>query len=201
MILSIVLITSLVSVYAFTNPLLAEQLSLKPMLVYHKFHVHRILTHSLVHADWVHLIVNMYVLYVFGEVCLNNLALYFGAKANLYFLELYLFSLIASSLLSVFKHRDNPYYTAIGASGAVMAVVFSTIFFYPWNKLWFFGVIPVPGILFGIIYLIYSVYMGKKNTDNIGHDAHFTGAIFGFLFPLIVDFRLLTIFLEKLLNK
>ncbi|HNW50991.1 MAG TPA: rhomboid family intramembrane serine protease [Prolixibacteraceae bacterium] len=201
MILSIVLITSLVSVYAFTNPLLAEQLSLKPMLVYHKFHVHRILTHSLVHADWVHLIVNMYVLYVFGEVCLNNLALYFGAKANLYFLELYLFSLIASSLLSVFKHRDNPYYTAIGASGAVMAVVFSTIFFYPWNKLWFFGVIPVPGILFGIIYLIYSVYMGKKNTDNIGHDAHFTGALFGFIFPILIEPQLVSQFIDKLLSR
>jgi len=201
MILSIVLITSLVSVYAFTNPLLAEQLSLKPMLVYHKFHVHRILTHSLVHADWVHLIVNMYVLYVFGEVCLNNLALYFGAKANLYFLELYLFSLIASSLLSVFKHRDNPYYTAIGASGAVMAVVFSTIFFDPWNKLWFFGVIPVPGILFGIIYLIYSVYMGKKNTDNIGHDAHFTGALFGFIFPILIEPQLVSQFIDKLLSR
>ena len=201
MILSIVLITSLVSVYAFSNPLLAEQLSLKPMLVYHKFHVHRILTHSLVHADWVHLIVNMYVLYVFGEVCLNNLALYFGAKANLYFLELYLFSLIASSLLSVFKHRDNPYYTAIGASGAVMAVVFSTIFFYPWNKLWFFGVIPVPGILFGIIYLIYSVYMGKKNTDNIGHDAHFTGALFGFIFPILIEPQLVSQFIDKLLSR
>jgi len=82
-----------------------------------------------------------------------------------------------------------------------MAVVFTTIFFDPWNKLWFFGIVPIPGILFGILYLIYSLYMGRKNIDNIGHDAHFTGAIFGFLFPLIVDFRLLTIFLEKLLNK
>jgi membrane associated rhomboid family serine protease len=199
MILFIVLITSLVSVYAFYNQGLIDQLSLKPNLVYHKFHVHRILTHSLVHADWTHLIVNMYVLYMFGQVCVNYFALYFGAKANLYFLQLYIFSLGASSIYSIFKHKNNPYYSAVGASGAVMAVVFTTIFFDPWNKLWFFGIIPIPGIIFGILYLAYSVYMGKKNTDNIGHDAHFTGAIFGFIYPMLIDFQLLSNFLDKLL--
>ena len=201
MILIIVIITSVVSVYAFYNRNLIDQLSLKPNLVYHRFQVHRILTHSLIHADWVHLIVNMYVLYVFGEVCLNYFALYFGGKANLYFLQLYFFSLIASSLFSIFKHKNDPYYSAIGASGAVMAVVFTSIFFDPWNKLWFFGVVPVPGIVFGILYLIYSVYMGKKNSDNIGHDAHFTGAIFGFIYPLLIDFHLLSQFLDKLLSR
>jgi membrane associated rhomboid family serine protease len=201
MILIIVIITSVVSIYAFYNKELVDQLSLKPNLVYHRFQVHRILTHSLIHADWVHLIVNMYVLYVFGEVCLNNFALYFGGKANLYFFQLYFFSLIASSLFSIFKHKNNPYYSAIGASGAVMAVVFTSIFFDPWNKLWFFGIVPVPGIVFGILYLIYSIYMGKKNSDNIGHDAHFTGAIFGFLYPLLIDFHLLSQFLDKLLSR
>jgi membrane associated rhomboid family serine protease len=201
MILIIVIITSLISVYAFYNRNLIDRLSLKPNLVYHRFHVHRILTHSLVHADWMHLIVNMFVLYIFGKVCLDYFALYFGDKANLYFLQLYFFSLIVSSLYSIFKHRNNPYYTAIGASGAVMAVVFTTIFFDPWNKLWFFGIIPIPGILFGILYLVYSIYMGKKNTDNIGHDAHFTGAIFGFIYPIIINFQLVSHFLDKLLMR
>jgi membrane associated rhomboid family serine protease len=199
MLLSIVLITSLVSIYAFSNTKIVSQLSLKPNLVYHQLHIHRILTHSLVHADWMHLIINMYVLYIFGEVCLNYFALFFGAKANFYFLLLYLSSLIASSLFSIFKHRNDPYYTAIGASGAVMAVVFTTIFFDPWNKLWFLGILPVPNIVFGIIYLLYSLYMGKKNTDNIGHDAHFTGALFGFIFPIIIDPQLIGHFIDKLL--
>jgi membrane associated rhomboid family serine protease len=201
MILIIVLITSLVSVYAFYNPSLIDQLSLKTNLVYHKFQVHRILTHSLIHADWMHLIVNMYVLYIFGQICLNYFALYFGVKANLYFLQLYFFSLIVSSLYSIFKHKNNPYYSAVGASGAVMAVVFTTIFFDPWNKLWFFGIVPIPGIVFGIAYLAYSVYMGKKNSDNIGHDAHFTGAIFGFIYPIVIDFQLFSNFLDKLLSR
>jgi membrane associated rhomboid family serine protease len=201
MVLIIVVITSLISIYAFSNAGITERLSLKPTLVYHKHQYYRILSHSLIHADWTHLIVNMYVLFIFGDVCNQYFEYYFGAKHTVLFLALYIASLIFSSLFSIFKHRNNQGYSAIGASGAVMAIVFTSIFFDPWNKLWFFGIIPIPGILFGIIYLIYSLYMGKKNIDNIGHDAHFTGAVFGFLFPLIVDFRLLNMFIEKLLMR
>jgi membrane associated rhomboid family serine protease len=200
MILIILLLTSFVSIYAFSNQKIVDLLSLKTTLVYHRFQVHRIFTHSLVHADWMHLIINMYVLYIFGEVCMNYFALYFGGKANFILLQLYFFSLIFSSLYSIFKHKNNPYYTAVGASGAVMAVVFTTIFFDPWNKLWFFGIVPLPRILFGILYLAYSIYMSRKNTDNIGHDAHFTGAIFGFIFPVLIDYRLYEHFLDKLLS-
>lgn len=198
MILLIVVVTSLISIFAFSNHRAVEELSLKPVLVYHRFHIHRIFTHSFIHADWVHLIVNMYVLFIFGEVCMNNFALYFGDKAGLYFLELYFFSLAFSSVYSIIKYKNNPNYSAVGASGAVMAVVFTTIFFDPWNKLWFFGVVPVPGIVFGLLYLGYSVYMGKKNTDNIGHDAHFFGALFGLIFPVIVEPQLLNLFADKL---
>jgi membrane associated rhomboid family serine protease len=201
MVLIIVVITSLISIYAFSNAGITERLSLKPTLVYHKHQYYRILSHSLIHADWTHLIVNMYVLFIFGDVCNQYFEYYFGAKHTVLFMALYIASLIFSSLFSIFKHRNNQGYSAIGASGAVMAIVFTSIFFDPWNKLWFFGIIPIPGILFGIIYLIYSLYMGKKNIDNIGHDAHFTGAVFGFIFPLIVDFRLLNMFIEKLLMR
>lgn len=197
----IVLLTIGVSVYAFYNRGFASRLSLKPNLVYHRFQVHRVLTHSLVHADWAHLLVNMYVLYVFGQVCESYFASNFGDKADLYFLQLYMFSLIVSSLYSIFKYKNNVYYTALGASGAVTAVVFTTIFFDPWNKLWFFGIIPIPGIVFGVLYLGYTYYMSKKNVDNIGHDAHFTGALFGFIYPLFIDVSLIHQFIEKLLMK
>jgi membrane associated rhomboid family serine protease len=198
MILLIVVITSLISVFAFSNHRVVDELSLKPVLVYHRFHIHRIFTHSFIHADWAHLIVNMYVLYIFGEVCMNNFSLYFGDKAGFYFLELYFFSLAFSSVYSIIKYKNNPNYSAVGASGAVMAVVFTTIFFDPWNKLWFFGVVPVPGIVFGLLYLGYSMYMGNRNKDNIGHDAHFFGALFGLIFPVIVEPQLLNLFADKL---
>ena len=199
--LIIVLLTIAVSVYAFYNRGVIDSLSLKPHLIFRKHHYHRILSHGLVHADWSHLLINMYVLYIFGGVCETYFAFYFGPQANILFIVLYLLSLIISSIYSIFKHKENIYYSAVGASGAVMAVVFTSIFFDPWNKLWFFGVIPIPGILFGALYLAYSYYMGKKNADNIGHDAHLTGALFGFIYPIIIDFDLLSQFLTKLLGK
>lgn len=199
--LIIVLLTIAVSVYAFYNRGVTDSLSLKPHLIYRKHHYHRILSHGLVHADWSHLLVNMYVLYIFGGVCETYFAFYFGPLANLLFIVLYLLSLIISSIYSIFKQKENIYYSAVGASGAVMAVVFTSIFFDPWNKLWFFGVIPIPGILFGALYLGYSYYMSKRNADNIGHDAHFTGAVFGFIYPILIDFSLLSQFLTKLLDR
>jgi len=196
--LIIVIITIAVSVYAFYNKQVADHLSLKPHLVYHKYHFHRLITHSLVHADWSHLLVNMYVLYVFGRVCEGYFGVVFGTKSSFLFVQLYFLSLIVSSAYSIFKHKNDLYYTAVGASGAVMAVVFTSIFFDPWNKLWFFGIIPIPGILFGILYLGYSFYMGKRSTDNIGHDAHFTGAVFGLIYPIVIEPSLYQHFINQL---
>lgn len=196
--LIIVLITIGISVFAFYNRQWFDRLSLQPYLIYKKHQWHRLLTHAFVHADWPHLLVNMYVLFVFGNVCESYFAYYFGSKAGVYFLLLYFSSLIVSSLYTIYKFKSNKYYNAVGASGAVMAVVFTSIFFDPWNKLWFFGIIPIPGIVFGVLYLGYSYYMGKKNIDNIGHDAHFTGAVFGLVFPIFIDFTLVNVFFDKL---
>lgn len=198
--LIIVLLTIGVSVYAFYNRKFFEKLSLKPNLVYHYKQYYRIFTHALIHADWVHLLVNMYVLYIFGGVCEGYFGVLFGGKARLLFLLLYVVSIIVSSLYTVCKYKNNAYYSAIGASGAVNAVVFATIFFDPWSKLYFFGLVPIPGIVFGALYLGYSYYMGKKNVDNIGHDAHFTGAIFGLLFPILMRPSLIQLFIEKLFH-
>jgi membrane associated rhomboid family serine protease len=196
--LIIVLLTIAVSVYVFYNRQWFDRFSLQTFKIIHTKQWYRVFSHVLVHADWSHLLVNMYVLFVFGKVCEAYFNLYFDGKSTLYFLLLYVSSVIVSSIYSIIKFKNNKYYSAVGASGAVMAVVFTSIFFDPWNKLWFFGVIPIPGIVFGALYLAYSYYMGKKNIDNIGHDAHFTGALFGMVFPILIDFSLLKVFLEKL---
>lgn len=198
--LLIVLLTIAVSVYAFYNRSLVDKLILKPNLVYHRFHIHRVFSHALIHADWMHLLVNMYVLYIFGNVCEGYFSVVFGSKSGLLFVQLYLLSLVVSSIYSIFKYRNNVYYSALGASGAVNAVIFTTIFFDPWNKLWFFGILPIPGIVFGGLYLGYSYYMSKKNLDNVGHDAHFSGAVFGLIYPVLIDPSLAQHFLGKLMN-
>ncbi|MDA3879717.1 MAG: rhomboid family intramembrane serine protease [Prolixibacteraceae bacterium] len=196
--LFIVLITIGVSVYAFYNQHIVAKLSLSPYRVKESKEYYRLLSHGVIHADWAHLLVNMYVLYMFGKVCETYFSIFFSISSSVLFVLFYVAALVISGLFSVYKHRNHPEYSAIGASGAVMAVVFATIFFDPWNKLWFFGVIPIPGIVFGGLYLVYSFYMDKKNTDNIGHDAHLSGAIFGLVFPVILKFSLINHFFGQL---
>jgi len=198
--LIIILITIGVSVYAFSQAKLMDQLSLKPLKIVHQKQWYRLFSHALVHADYVHLLVNMYVLWIFGSVCEQYFQFYFAVNPGLIFVLLYLLSLVFSSLYSIYRHHRDYNYTAVGASGAVMAVVFTSIFFDPWNKLYIFGVLPLPGIVFGILYLVYSVYMGRKASDNIGHDAHFFGALFGFVFPVLLKPQLWIEFIQKILH-
>ena len=127
------------------------------------------------------------VLYSFGRIVEQYYGFYFSLKGILYYLLLYIGGTALSTLPSYGKHKDDYSYTAVGASGAVSAVVFASIVFDPLNKIYIFLIpIGIPAIIFGILYLVYSWYMGKKNIDNIGHDAHFWGAIFGFVFTILL---------------
>jgi len=152
------------------------------------------------HANWAHLLVNMLVLWSFGVALMSYFRLLWGNFAILHFLLLYVLSIGVSSIYTIIKHKDDSNYNAVGASGATSAVVFASLVFDPWHLIYFFGVIPVPGIVFGVLYLFYSYRMGKKGQDNIGHDAHFWGAIFGLLYPLIVKPQLISYFFNQLIN-
>jgi len=103
------------------------------------------------------------------------------------YIGLYLGGMIVASLFDVVKYRNNPNYVSIGASGAVSAVLFSSILFDPWGKILLFAVLPVPGILFGVLYLVYCQYMAKKGGDNINHNAHFYGAVYGLIYPILLN--------------
>lgn len=199
----IVLITVLISYGAFQRYDIFEKLLLSPYRTFHRHQWYRLITHGFVHADWAHLIINMLVLFSFGRSVENIFAQLEGyglvGNGKIMFLVLYLSGLVVASLSSLFKHKDNPEYRSVGASGAVAAVVFTHIFFQPWNKLYFWAVLPIPGIVFGLLYLGYSQYMSRKpGHDNINHDAHFYGAVYGLVFPLLLDFNLINTFLGQL---
>jgi membrane associated rhomboid family serine protease len=191
-------ITALVSYLAFQNSGLMEKLQFNAAKVVHQKEYYRLISHAFVHASWTHLFVNMFVLYFFGRSVESNLEFYFGHKSVVFFLMLYIGGILSSNLYALFKQKNNYYYNAIGASGAVSAVLFTFIFLNPWDKLYFFGLIPIPGIVFAVGYLIYSWYMSKRESDNIAHDAHFLGAIFGFLFPILLKPGLLRQFIDQL---
>lgn len=194
-------ITALISWYAWKDRDLLFKYQFNAYQIVHRKQWYRIFTHAFLHANWSHLIINMIVLYSFGVSVINIFSLHpvFSGAPVLHFVLLYFGAIVFSSLYSLIKHKDDPHYNAIGASGAVSAVVFTSIFFLPWHLIYFFGIIPVPGIVFGIIYMIYSYKMSQKGGDNIGHDAHLWGAIFGFVYPLLIEPSLIINFFNNLL--
>lgn len=140
----------------------------------------RMISSGFLHVDERHLLFNMITLFFFSGIVINRLG-------QVKFAIIYLGSLIAGNLLSYSFNKDNYYYSAVGASGAVTGVIYSAILFDPWMKINFF----IPGFVFGIGYLLYSIYGMKSNNDNIGHDAHFGGAIGGYVLTLIMATGLL----------
>jgi membrane associated rhomboid family serine protease len=197
----IIAVTGIVSYITWQKQELFHKYLFNPYQVIQRKQYYRLITHAFLHGGWLHLIINMLVLYSFGRVVLLffNYHEAFSNMPVVHFLILYFGSIVFSALYSLAKHKNNPHYNSVGASGAVSAVVFTSIFFVPWHPVYFFGVLPIPGIIFGGLYLAYSWYMGKKGQDNIGHDAHFWGAVFGFAYPLMVQPGLIQEFFRKLL--
>ncbi len=198
MTLLIIIITALFSIAAFNKTELMHRYNFNPYQVVHRKQWYRIFSHAFLHANWEHLIINMVVLFSFGNALSRYFNWYFGKNVLFLYLGIYVGGIIISSLFTLFKEKNNFNYNAVGASGAVSAVVFACIFFDPMNKIYFMGFVPIPGILFGVLYLAYSYYMGKKSNDNIGHDAHFWGAVYGFIFPILLKPQLLSNFFDKL---
>ncbi|MFL3662083.1 MAG: rhomboid family intramembrane serine protease [Polaribacter sp.] len=141
----------------------------------------RMLTSGFLHVDFMHLGFNMYALYLFGGIVAGILGI-----PN--FLIIYFISLIAGNLYSLKYHKDEPYYSAVGASGAVSGIVYASILLYPDMSLYLFFIpIPIPGYIFGVGYLLYSIYGMKKQLGNVGHSAHLGGAIGGFAITLVLN--------------
>lgn len=195
----IIAVTVLISVLAFSNGEIFYKFRFNPYMALHSKQYYRFLTYGFLHADWVHLLINMFVLYSFGQLVEDYYKYIFDIKGGFYYILLYVGAIAISVLPSFGKHKDNPGYNAVGASGAVSAVVFASILFEPLAKIYMFFIpIGIPAAVFGIIYLIYSAYMGKRGKDNIGHDAHFWGAIFGILFTIALKPKIVLYFISQI---
>lgn len=141
----------------------------------------RLFTSGFLHVDWMHLLFNMYALYLFGDIVAKIL----GTDD---FVIIYIVSLFAGNLYSLIYHKDEPYYSAVGASGAVSGILYSSILLYPAMELYLFFIpIPIPGYVFALGYILYSIYGMKKQLGNIGHAAHLGGAIGGFAVTLLLN--------------
>lgn len=190
----IFILTILTSIYAFNNANVYGKFMLHPYSVSKGKNLHQLLTSGFIHKDWPHLIFNMLSYYFFAF----NLEKTIG---HWQFGVIYLVSLILSDLPTVQRHKDHFWYNSLGASGAVCAVVFSYILFYPLTKLIIFPLpIPIPAVLYGFIFLAYTTYAGRKANDGINHDAHFYGALAGIILTIILYPQAFSIFLSSLNN-
>lgn len=188
--IAIIAITGLTSFQAFEDRMLKAKLIFLPAKIKESGEWYRFFSSGLIHADWMHLLFNLYVLWSFGQLVEMSFAFYFGEMfGRILYLLMYVLAIGASSIPDYKKHQDYYGYAALGASGAVSAVVFASIFFNPWQG--GIGILFIPGsippMLFGALYLWYSSYMAKRQLDNIGHSAHFWGAIFGFVFTFVIS--------------
>ncbi|HMT34806.1 MAG TPA: rhomboid family intramembrane serine protease [Chitinophagaceae bacterium] len=189
-------ITAITSFSAFSNVDMLNRLIFYPVDIKNKNEWWRFITHGFIHADIQHLIFNMLTLYFFGRQIEITFEYLFGNP--FVYPVFYLSALMFASAPSYGKHKDDNYYRSLGASGAIAAVLFATILFDPWQTLMLNFFIPIPALLFAVGYVVYSTYMSKKGGDNIGHDAHLWGAVYGLVFPIVFKPHLISYFLEQL---
>ncbi|OWY21415.1 rhomboid family intramembrane serine protease [Sphingobacteriales bacterium UPWRP_1] len=198
--LLLVIVTGITSYLAFNDYGIRQKLIFSPYTIKRTGEYYRFLSSGLIHANWLHLIFNMFVLYQFGQIVESYYNDIFGQAGNMLYILLYTGGIIMSEMYSYFRHRNDPSYASLGASGAVSSIVFTFILFNPWADLQFlfFPFVPIKAVVVGVLYLAYSWYAARNIQDNIGHNAHFYGGIFGIVFTLAFEPSLAIYFYEQI---
>ena len=194
--LSIIVLTCLISATAFNNSKILDDLIFWPPAISIRHQYYRFVTCGLIHADIMHLAFNMITLYFFGR---EIEARYMGELGlpHYYYLILYVGALIVANIPTYLKRRDDYNYRSLGASGAVCAVLFAFILLKPWTTIQVL-ILPMPAIIYAFLFLGYSIYMSKKGGDNVNHDAHFWGALFGVVFTIALRPGVVSTFVNEL---
>ena len=192
----IIAVTCVISFLAFRNEKLISDLILWPPAISRGKQYYRLLSYGFIHADGQHLLFNMITLFFFGRLIEQFVMGYVG---TLGFVAFYLSAIVVSILPTYMKNIGNPAYRSLGASGAVSAVLFGFVLLQPWTTIYIFF-IPCPAIVYAVVYIAYSIYMDRQNSDNINHSAHLWGAAYGVLFLLAMEPRLFGVFLQSLMQ-
>lgn len=193
-------LTVIVSLQAFNDTSIYHRFIFNPYLIHERKQWYRFFTHALIHADWNHLLFNMLSLYFFGPSVERTYKLVFGPlQGTLFYMLLYISSIMMASLYSYEKNKANMYYNAVGASGAVCAIIFAWILFYPFGLIYvFFIPIGIYGFIYGILTLFIESYLGRRGGTGIAHDAHFWGAVYGFVLTVVFKWKLFFLFIDQI---
>jgi len=203
--LVIIIATCLISLYALSRPQLIEEFKFNPYMIWHKRQWYRMVTMVFLHADLMHLIFNMLALYSFGAVVEHTFSSkdIYGPLGGVVYVVFYFAAAIAANIFNLIKHRDNYSYSAVGASGAISAVLFAFILFYPTSTgimIFFLPTDNLPVWTIGLGFLVISTILSYVGTTRVDHMAHFWGAMFGLVFPIVLQPWLFTRFLSLIIS-
>jgi membrane associated rhomboid family serine protease len=193
----IIAVTVGVSLLAWNRPELMQRWIFNPFRIRSHREYHRFITSGFIHQDYMHLLFNMLTLYFFGTLIEQVYAYLYGASGPWIYVGLYLVAIVVSSITTYVKHRDNPAYNSLGASGGVSAILFAAILFDPTSTLLVFFIIPMPAFLLGALFLLYSYQQGRKGLGGINHDAHLLGALFGIAFTVALEPQVIGSFVKQ----
>lgn len=189
------------SFYAWSNPTVMSNWLMNPYQIDRKGQYYRFLSSGFIHADYMHLFFNMFALFFFGKILELEFKNEFGFQiGGILYLTLYILGIIVSEIPSYFKFKNNYNYNSLGASGAISSVIYACIVLYPWIPMSIYFFIDIYGIFFALLYTAYSIWMSKKGYDNVNHNAHLYGGLFGVVFMIITYPGALSGFITQILN-
>jgi membrane associated rhomboid family serine protease len=196
--LILIIITTVTSIYAWNKPALQSKWMFNPYAVNHGKQYYRLLSSGFIHSNSMHLLFNMIALYFFGGVIERIYENTFGSFGIVLYLITYLVGIIVANMKTYFKYKDSSYYNSLGASGGVAAVLFASILYRPTVGICIYMAFCMPAFVLGVLYLVYSYYSGKRMGDNINHDAHLFGSLFGIAFTALLRPVVLVEFVQQI---
>tara|TARA_R110001592_G_scaffold59819_6_gene181722 strand:- start:1797 stop:2402 length:606 start_codon:yes stop_codon:yes gene_type:complete len=191
-------VIGLITYFAWERPEWQKRLMLNPYTVVHEKKYYQLITSGFVHNNGIHLLLNLFTLYFFGLAIEQIFYSYFGELGLVLYILLFITAVIVANIPTTIKHKNNYNYNSLGASGGVSALVMAFILFDPIRDLCLYAIICLPGYILGGLFIVYSIIMSKRNSDNINHDAHLFGAIYGVIFTLLLRPSTFTYFIEAI---
>tara|TARA_R110000796_G_scaffold252640_2_gene389846 strand:- start:96762 stop:97367 length:606 start_codon:yes stop_codon:yes gene_type:complete len=191
-------VIGLITYFAWERPEWHRRLMLNPYTVVHEKKYYQLITSGFVHNNGIHLLLNLFTLYFFGLAIEQIFYSYFGDLGLVLYILLFITAVIVANIPTTIKHKNNYNYNSLGASGGVSALVMAFILFDPIRDLCLYAIICLPGYILGGLFIVYSIIMSKRNTDNINHDAHLFGAIYGVIFTLLLRPSTFSYFIETI---
>lgn len=199
--ITLIIITVALSVYAQNTPGIKSQWMMNPYQAYHRKQYYRFITSGFIHDDWMHLGFNMFTMMFFGQVIETTYMMYFGIQTGQFlFLVLYIGGIVVSDIPNFLRYKDAPAYNTLGASGGVSSVIFACILFNPLANICLYALLCLPGFILGTFYIIYSATLARGSHDNVNHNAHLYGALFGLAFSIAILPQVVPHFFQQLAN-